>query len=234
MKVKISRQGYDTIPAWQTIYCSLILIMLVLFVMLSSYSVADKVRMDDLSGTIRGRSITAEEQNGKKALIGSIQDDNVRPTKWINDALNSLKETAVASGIEQYVVVEKTGEGLKCRLMADIIFSSGDAKINKNLYPYVNEIVRIVKGKNISLRIEGHTDNLPVTSGAFPSNWELSAARALSVLNYFVDKGEIPTDRLAAAGFGQYHPFAQNETPQGRAQNRRIEIFLEGIERGRL
>jgi chemotaxis protein MotB len=73
--------------------------------------------------------------------------------------------------------------------------------------------------------VEGHTDDVPIKSAAFPSNWELSAARAIAVVRFLQDQGVDPA-KLAAAGYGEYQPIAGNDTPEGRAQNRRIEITL--------
>lgn len=107
-----------------------------------------------------------------------------------------------------------------------ILFASGSATIGRDgklALEAVADALRGVKGKTI--RVEGHTDDVPTGGGAFPTNWELSTARALAVVRFLQETGLDPT-RLAAAGYGEYQPVAPNDTPEGRSLNRRIEIVL--------
>jgi chemotaxis protein MotB len=107
-----------------------------------------------------------------------------------------------------------------------ILFSSGSATLGKDgkeALAAVAEVLKGVQGKVI--RVEGHTDNVPLGKGAFKSNWHLSTARALAVVNFLQDAGVDPT-RLGAAGYGEFQPIAPNDTPEGKSQNRRIEIVL--------
>ncbi|HET9552620.1 MAG TPA: OmpA family protein [Anaeromyxobacteraceae bacterium] len=111
-----------------------------------------------------------------------------------------------------------------------ILFSSGSATVGKDglaALHAVADALRDVQGKTI--RVEGHTDDVPTAGGAFPTNWELSTARALAVVRVLQDRGVDPT-RLAAAGYGEYQPVAPNDSPEGRSQNRRIEIVLAAAE----
>jgi len=111
-----------------------------------------------------------------------------------------------------------------------ILFASGSATIGREgrqALHAVADALRNVQGRTI--RVEGHTDNVPTAGGAFPTNWELSSARALAVVRYLQEAGLDPT-RLAAAGYGEFQPVASNDTPEGRSQNRRIEIVLAAAE----
>jgi len=94
----------------------------------------------------------------------------------------------------------------------------------------LDEISRFFAKYPYQIRVEGHTDDVPIHSDKFASNWELSAARAVTVARYFQGLGVVP-ERLAATGFGEYRPIADNATPEGRAANRRVEIFLS-LDRG--
>ncbi len=112
------------------------------------------------------------------------------------------------------------------RLQEKVVFPSGSATINRDgraALAKVADAFRNVKGRII--RVEGHTDNVPIHTARFPSNWELSAARAIAVVRFLQDEGVDPS-LLGAAGFAEYQPIAPNDTPEGRAQNRRIEITL--------
>jgi chemotaxis protein MotB len=107
-----------------------------------------------------------------------------------------------------------------------ILFSSGSARIGKDGQEALRAIAEVLAGvKDKVVRVEGHTDNVPLGRGAFATNWELSTARALAVVRLLQDAGVEPA-RLAAAGYGEFQPIASNETPGGRSENRRIEIVL--------
>jgi chemotaxis protein MotB len=230
MKKRISPQYIDkekSIPSWQTIYCSMFLIMLVLFAMFVSYSVGDKRKMIDLRDTVRGYRGSTVGTQEEKASSGSIRVNTVNNGLWVNDALRTLSKAGIISGLGKDITVEMIQGGLRFNFKNDVLFLAGSAVVNDKTYPYFNEIIRIAKGKNLFLRVEGHTDDVPIRSGKFSSNWELSTMRAVNVLRYFIGKGEFPTERTAAAGFAQYHPLASNSTPEGRVKNRRIEIFLQ-------
>jgi chemotaxis protein MotB len=111
-----------------------------------------------------------------------------------------------------------------------ILFASGSATIGKDgrdALAAVAEALRGLKGR--AIRVEGHTDDVPTSGGAFASNWELSSARALAVVRFLQDTGVDPT-RLVAAGYGEFQPIAPNDTPEGRSLNRRIEIVLAPLE----
>ncbi len=112
------------------------------------------------------------------------------------------------------------------RMGEKILFPSGSATISpegKATLKKIGEAFAAVKGRMI--RVDGHTDNVPIKSARFPSNWELSSARAIAVVRYFQDQGMDPK-LLGAAGYGEHQPIAPNDTPEGRAENRRIEISL--------
>ncbi len=230
MKKRISLQYIDkekSVPSWQTIYCSMFLIMLVLFAMFVSYSVGDKKKMTDLRDTVRGYRDSTRGAQEERASYGSIRVNTVNNELWVNDALRTLSKAGIMSGLEKDVTIEMIKGGLKFNFRNDVLFLTGSAVVNEKACLYFNEIIRIAKGKNLFLRIEGHTDDVPTRSGKFPSSWELSTMRAVNVLRYFIEKGEFPAGRTAAAGFAQYHPLAPNSTPEGRGKNRRIELFLQ-------
>lgn len=226
MRLRTFNRDDDDVPAWQTIYCSLILIMLVLFVMLVSYSVTDKKKMTNVKGHF-DRSATLKGEAGKKDYISiSVQNETMPAATWMKDGMGSLRQAAISNGIEGAIVMERTSGGLKFKMASDVVFPSGQAIIIGKVYPYLDEMIKVAKEHGLSLSIEGHTDNLPVHNDVFPSNWELSAARATNVLRYCLEKGEIPPARLSAAGFGPYRPLVPNDTLEGRTKNRRIEVLL--------
>jgi chemotaxis protein MotB len=107
-----------------------------------------------------------------------------------------------------------------------ILFSSGSARIGKDGQEALRAVAEVLAGvEDKVVRVEGHTDNVPLGRGPFATNWELSTARALAVVRLLQEAGVDPA-RLAAAGYGEFQPIASNDTPEGRSENRRIEIVL--------
>lgn len=119
---------------------------------------------------------------------------------------------------------------LTVNVVDKILFNSGKADLKKNSYKVLQQIGDILKSSvDKNIQVEGHTDNVPISGSLaqkFPSNWELSTARATTVLHFLQDNVGIPGERLSAVGYGEYQPLASNSTPEGRALNRRIQIVL--------
>ena len=117
-------------------------------------------------------------------------------------------------------------EGLVMRLSDHALFDSGIATLSPQGLPLLEKIGNIIARTSYFIRIEGHTDNLPIHTELFPSNWDLSTARAVNVLRYFLQSHHIDAQRLAAVGFGEFQPLAPNDMPANRAKNRRVEIIF--------
>ncbi|MFH1245602.1 MAG: OmpA family protein [Candidatus Omnitrophota bacterium] len=136
---------------------------------------------------------------------------------------NSLKEEIdakkISLGIQQ--------KGLVITVVDNVLFASGKAKVRAEAYNTLDKIVATYRdaAMNREIGIEGHTDNQPIKYSNWKSNWELSTARAISVLHYLVEKGISP-EKISATGYGEFRPIAENMTEQGRQKNRRVEIVL--------
>lgn len=123
--------------------------------------------------------------------------------------------------------VEVTADGVMITLRDAILFASGRADLKPNTEELLAKLAEILeRSKAREIRIAGHTDNVPIRTAEFPSNWELSSARALSVLHRLIVAHRLPPARLVALGFGEHRPLAPNTTAANRARNRRVEIFL--------
>ena len=123
------------------------------------------------------------------------------------------------------VSVRRTEEGLEVALNTDILFSSGSAALQAQAQKPLRDIADIMRGYPNRLRIEGHTDNNPIHTSVFPSNWELSAARAASVVHLFMDAGVAP-GRMSVVGLAEFQPLADNQTADGRDRNRRVNVVV--------
>ncbi len=136
-------------------------------------------------------------------------------------------ENALESLIEQELVsVKKEGLSLEIELKSRILFASGSAVLARSAEPVLVKLADIIRGFDYPVRVAGHTDNMPISTRQFPTNWELSTARASSVVRLIVNAGIDPL-QLAASGYGEFRPIANNDTAQGRADNRRVVIVVD-------
>ena len=124
------------------------------------------------------------------------------------------------------VALHRETEGLVISLREFGFFDSGSAALKPSALPALDRIASILAVRTCRLRIEGHTDNVPIHTAQMASNWELSTARSTELVRLLILRYRFSPDRLSAAGYAEYHPIASNDTPQGRAQNRRVDIVI--------
>jgi chemotaxis protein MotB len=140
--------------------------------------------------------------------------------------MQEIEQVIMENGLDQEVQVELQDNGVRFRIQAPFLFASGKADLLDQPREILDELSVLFRKFPYKIRIEGHTDSLPINSARFPSNWELSATRAVTVARYFQGL-DLPPERIAATGYGEYHPIADNNTAAGREKNRRVEIFLQ-------
>ncbi len=141
-----------------------------------------------------------------------------RMSEAIEQAMQGLIE-------QQMITVRRTEQWLEIEIRTDILFGSGVARIATHAEPVLRQLAHILKPFDNAIRIEGHTDNVPIATAAFPSNWELSAARAASVVHLFMESGVEPT-RMTVAGLGEFRPVAANVSAEARNRNRRVVVVV--------
>jgi len=211
---------------WQVVYSGFILIMLCFFIMLSSFSTMEEAKiMQFVRSFVSAVSILPGGLKFERgtAVVPKAPDmvENKDELAQVFADLNSLsKMYALEDGIE----ITQTVDGLSMRLSDHALFNLGEADISVEAIPMLKKIGSIIAETDYLVRIEGHTDDLPIRTVAFPSNWELSTARAVNVLRYITDKFSLPPQRISAVGFGEFQSVAPNDSPANRAKNRRVEI----------
>jgi chemotaxis protein MotB len=147
--------------------------------------------------------------------------------KGTYDKLEEKMKDEIAKGD---ISLSQDGGKLRVGLVDKVLFDSGEAQISKRgegVLGRVGAVLASIDDKQI--QVSGHTDKTPISGkliSQFPTNWELSTARAINVVRYLSEKAGVPAERLVASGYGEHHPVASNKTPAGRARNRRIEILL--------
>jgi len=166
------------------------------------------------------QTVTALNQTQKE------KEDEIARVKSTKDSLISEMKTEIA---DNQIQITQLADKLKVSIVDKILFASGEATISPEGLEILKRIGQILeKAEGKIIRVEGHTDNVPIKHkiDQFPTNWELSTARATNVVRFLQDHVEFDPARLEAVGLGEYHPVAGNDTKEGRAQNRRIEIAL--------
>ncbi len=177
--------------------------------------------LQDALDTIR------EQVSNLSQKVTEIEEEKEKKEEEFNELQNSLQREIEAKEI---TITQLKGK-LTVNLMDKILFDSGKAVIKTDGKRVLDKISTLLLNKypDRQIRVEGHTDNVPI-SGAlqsrFPTNWELSAARAIAAVRHLQEKNGVDPTRLASVGFGQYHPIDTNDTTEGKARNRRIEIVL--------
>jgi chemotaxis protein MotB len=158
---------------------------------------------------------------------GTVSRREVEKEHEISDALKKAIEHAA---LADHVAIHEEERGVVVSVVADkYTFDSGSAALKPALMPILDKIGGVIKQVPNNVRVEGHTDNLPIDTPQFPSNWQLSAIRASNVLCYFVSTGNAVPDRIDCVGYGSTKPIVPNTTEYNRAKNRRVEIvFLRG------
>lgn len=239
-RVHRSRVSHDR---WLVSYADFITLLFAFFVVLYAFAKADEKKAAQVSASIntafRSLSIlpdtsTPASKPGSLPGAGSrdfpIETEDVVSPAIIRDGLNSLQrqlERALSDQIRQRNITIQMGpDGLVISLREAGFFNSGSANPRPDTFGTLRRITNSLGAAPYDIRIEGHTDNVPIHNADFDSNWELSSARATRIAHIFIDFRTIPPDRLSAAGYAEFHPIAGNATAEGRAENRRVDLVV--------
>lgn len=225
----------STAPGWMCTYGDLVTQLLIFFVLLFSFSNVDKGKFNSAMVSLQGSLGILEGQG--IGLVGDGGGSLPTPTpsdmSQLQAAQKLIREELAASGdggaggtgtegIE--MVIEE--RGLVIRMKDSVLFDSGQAELKPAARAVLNDVAEALRKLPNHVRIEGHTDNRPIRTSAFPSNWELSTSRATNVIRYLIEQCGLSAKRLSAAGYGEFRPVADNGTDAGRAKNRRVDLVL--------
>lgn len=228
---------------WLITYADLITLLLVFFVIMYSMSKIDSAKYDSLAKALQLQFNSADSilpQND--GLVGDMKPIVVEPTpvpdqelaektrkeRELQEFKEKLDTYIQANGLESQITVADTEKGIAMTLNDLFLFDLGKADLKAPAYEVLNQLATMLMTlENTKVSIEGHTDNLPVMTGSiFKDNWGLSSERALSVLRYLTAKAGLDEKNFIAAGYADTMPKVDNDTPEHRAQNRRVEITI--------
>lgn len=151
------------------------------------------------------------------------------PMADVDNLAKRMRDSVLPQIDEDLVEVRREADWLEIEIKTSILFPSGSARLVEEAIPILENVAEALKGFPNPVQVEGFTDNIPIHTVAYPSNWELSAARAASVVHLFMKYGVRP-ERMLAIGYGEHRPAADNITPEGRGKNRRVVIVIPGGE----
>lgn len=216
-------------------YSDMVTLLLTFFILLYSYSVIDVQRFQEVLSSIQVALLGREGVLESTPLPADSQDDVAPPTEVtaqidpIIITYEAVKRYIKEENMEDYVSPRLEERGVVLEIKDHILFDSGKADIKPEAAEVLKKISGILKSVPNQIIVEGHTDNVPINTARYPSNWELSVDRAVRVVRYFIEKHHMPPERFLATGYGEYHPVASNETPEGRARNRRVNIVISDV-----
>ena len=248
-------------PAWMATFADLMSLLLVLFVLLLTFSEMNVIKYKQMAGAMRNAfGISKQDKlSGVIEVDGQLQrkaarnvsptnvptptvsmdipdttdeevfeiDPQESPEEQASDVESEVAKIIAEEAADQGVAVEREGNEVKIRFPSEIAFGSGSAQVGGSFADLLDKLTDVFQKANGEILVAGHTDNVPLGGGGpYRSNWELSAARATSVVHHYINHSEIPPERLAVQGYGDSRPLVPNDTPENRARNRRVEITL--------
>ncbi len=212
-------------------YGDLITQILIFFVLLFSFSNVDRdkftaamLSLQGSLGIIDGGMTLQEGDLMEQGEIGEIMISVQEQREF--ELLHERVEEIISEDDLNGIQVNLDERGLVIRFVEGVLFDSGKADIKNEARAILDKIAPLLIDTHRHIRIEGHTDNLPINTREFPSNWELSTARAVNVVKYFIEKHNFSPYILSAAGYGEYRPIAPNDSDKNRALNRRVDIII--------
>lgn len=218
---------------WLVSYSDFMTLLMVFFVVLYSMSNVNQKKYQQLSNSMGSvfsggatalgmgaDSGTSSDNTGELKPLVQTEDVKLQGVEeQVNDVLNELGlGDSVSTSIEE--------RGLVISFNDSIFFDSAKAEIKDEMKTKLISVSKILNKIDNYIRVEGHTDNLPIKDNYFNSNWQLSSVRASNVVELLINYGEISPSRLSAVGYGEYRPISDNNTEEGRSKNRRVDILI--------
>lgn len=211
---------------WLISYTDVLTLLLILFIAIAAQTVGQSgAKVEATGSALAARPAPAAPPATSPAA--APQAPNVPPTPApapspSHEALHRAEELLKARGLD----AKQEARGLVISLPQAVLFGSGDDRINASARPIISEIAEAVRDLDNKIELAGHADSIPIHTRRFKSNWELSSARGLSLLSALTKDYGIAESRLTVSSYGSFSPKTSNDTPDGRAENRRVEILI--------
>ena len=234
-------EGEEGGGEWMATFADLSTLLLTFFVLLLSFSNMDVVQFREMLGSVRDAfGVQKKIQGSVEAISSSPVELSIQQNDGAGDAPphtqasdpNKVLQKQIAkyvanNNIENDVEVELTPKGVVVRVKEGALYQSGKADLDDKSKELLDKIAEMQQKFADSMQIEGHTDNIPIKSKKYPSNWELSTARAIAALQYLKDEKGIDASKMGVAGYADSKPIDTNDTDEGRNRNRRVEFVFQ-------
>jgi chemotaxis protein MotB len=232
-KKKGHAEAHDNAERWLLTYADMITLLVAFFVMMYSMSVLNLAKFHQVAisiksgfgGTVSGAGHSVLEQSGGEGR---------KPT--ILPEMNPAQPAAIAKQIRHYIRERKLEKDLRVKVTErgvvvtivtdDMLFPKGEADVTPGTARLLDKVSSIIAKTSNLIRVEGHTDDLPINTTRFPSNWELSTSRATTVVRYLIEHDRIDPARISAAGYADSRPLVPNDSEANRRFNRRVDIVI--------
>lgn len=222
-------------PAYMMTFGDLMSLLLTFFVMLISMANFEPVKFKMASESLQG-ALGVMQSFPTVPIHPIIQmpvkKNKEKKKKMAMEDAKKVKETVDSKNMSESVKIEMTEKGIAILLQDPSNFKSGSADLGEKGKEIIEDISTIIKSRgDLKIRVEGHTDDVPIKSARYNSNWELSSSRALSIVEELSAKTGIMPQNMSAVGFGEHRPLVPNINEENRAQNRRIQIFVDYVDK---
>jgi len=246
MARKRKHREEENLERWLISYADFITLLFAFFVVMYSVSSVNEGKYRVLSDTLTNvfdnapkspEALKVEEESPKVGKPTTVDDQKISADSLIDlpfsldekkklETIADMVEDKMKGWIDDELIkVTRNDKWLEIEIKSSLLYLSGSAEVEPEAFPVIDQIAGILKNQPNYIQVEGFTDNIPIRSPIYPSNWELSAARAASVVHLFMEDGVAP-DRMAAIGYGEHRPIADNATREGRATNRRVALIV--------
>ncbi|RSL32924.1 flagellar motor protein MotB [Salibacterium salarium] len=231
-------------PKWMTTFSDIILLVLVFFVMLFSMSIIDAQKFEAIAESFNERQILenlpsmvemqsgsqSTNQNEEAAEVEAEENEKSAEDRELDQLLKEVEEYLDENELNDQISATRDDRGVVLVLQEQLLFETAEAEILAEAEPFLNKVGSLLQTLPNVVKVEGHTDDRPITTFRYPSNWELSAARASSVIRYLTNNHSLVTDRFLATGYGETRPIAPNDTEENLRENRRVVIVISDPE----
>lgn len=232
MRRRKKPEEHDNLERWLITYADLITLLLAFFIMMYTFSKQDTQKYREVTGHLKTIFAGGPPVGAHGGALASVPFDiSLAPrgsTKDVKERLEQEIDRAEANGDEVYkkMSVISDERGIVIRILDEAFFDPGKADLKQGAKKTLDRLAPVISAASNPVRVEGHTDNIPIATSEFRSNWELSVRRATEVIRYLIERHELSPGRISAVGYAEYHPVVPNTTPENRSRNRRIEIIV--------
>ena len=222
-KTRKTVESEENVDRWMVSYADFVTLLFCFFTAMYAISNVDTKKLDQFTSSMKTAFNDGVEEK-KFTVIDDVQiilPTSIETESNIREMLDTIIKESDGS-----IDVKRDKRGVVIAVADKMFYKSGSSILKEDAINFLDQLVQPIIEYPNPVRIEGHTDNIPINTNEFPSNWELSAARAINVAKYFIDKHNIDPGRLTSIGYAEHKPVTSNDSHDGRAKNRRVEIVL--------